>query len=80
MRSHYLGRSLRLDHNLIRDNIFLCFQHFRMSDYLEFLVRQFSVSVFVREVEHFLDVNLRDGHWQTPHDVLEVLLGDEVFV
>ena len=51
-----------------------------MSDYLEFLVRQFSVSVFVREVEHFLDVNLRDGHWQTPHDVLEVLLGDEVFV
>ena len=51
-----------------------------MSNYLEFLVRQFPVSVFVREVEHFLDVHLGDGDRQTSHDVLEVALGDEVFV
>ena len=48
--------------------------------YLEFLVRQFPVSVFVREVKHLLDVDLRDRNGQTPHDVLEVVLGDEVFV
>ena len=48
--------------------------------YLEFLVRQFPVSVFVREVEHLVDVVLGDGDGQTPHDVLEVALGDEVFV
>ena len=78
MRSDNLGRSLGLHHNLIKQNILS-----KMSivkSYLEFLIRQLPVSVLVREVEHFLDVHLRDGDGQTPHDVLEVALGDEVFV
>ena len=52
----------------------------QMSVHLKFFIRQFSVFILIREAEHFLDVRLGDGERETSHDLLEVLLSDEMLV